>query len=237
MFNGNYSYVEPLSGAEYEMILVGQPKLVPKKLQILLNNQIATLFEVTDAHAEEATHVGCERLDRIVLWKLSGMLDTIVVHTEPLYTVSQQTHPHAPAVEKEQNCKSAEATLMSKVDNLHRKGEDDVANEASGILNRSIKDLYDPHVLPDYNGELFQHQEAKLHQLDIRNTDNLLIPPKEWYENFHQGALIYHIHAHTICIIDKAGLPIQPRACASQIGAFQIVGKCVRSPTGDEDSS
>jgi hypothetical protein len=43
----------------------------------------------------------------------------------------------------------------------------------------TINDFYEPIVLPDYGGDLFQHVNAKLHQLDIWNVENYLIPPQD----------------------------------------------------------
>jgi hypothetical protein len=41
---------------------------------------------------------------------------------------------------------------------------------------------YDPHLLPDYGGNLFWHHEAKLIQHDVQDTDLHLIPPWEYYD-------------------------------------------------------
>jgi hypothetical protein len=50
--------------------------------------------------------------------------------------------------------------------------------------------FYEPTVLPDYGGDLFQHVNAKLRQLDIRNVENVLIPPQEWYSSLRRGTLV-----------------------------------------------
>lgn len=50
--------------------------------------------------------------------------------------------------------------------------------------------FYDPTVLPDYGGDLFQHINAKLRQLDIRNVENELIPPQNWYTSLKRGTLV-----------------------------------------------
>jgi hypothetical protein len=50
--------------------------------------------------------------------------------------------------------------------------------------------FYEPTILPDYGGELFQHVDAKLRQLDIRNVENDLIPPQDWYSSLRWGTLV-----------------------------------------------
>ncbi|KAG1806040.1 hypothetical protein EV424DRAFT_1350863 [Suillus variegatus] len=89
-------------------------------------------------------------------------------------------------------------------------GNKECAQEAAITTNT----FYEPTVLPDYGGELFQHANAKLCQLDIRNVENILIPPQEWYSSLRRGTLvtiratlhafnwkehrIYQLNAHTI---------------------------------------
>lgn len=50
--------------------------------------------------------------------------------------------------------------------------------------------FYEPTVLPDYRGELYKHVNAKLHQLDIRDADNELIAPQDWYSSLRHGTLV-----------------------------------------------
>lgn len=65
-------------------------------------------------------------------------------------------------------------------------GNKECAQEAAITTNT----FYEPTVLPDYGGDLFQHVNAKLHQLDIRNMENVLIPPQEWYSNLRHSTLV-----------------------------------------------
>jgi hypothetical protein len=55
---------------------------------------------------------------------------------------------------------------------------------------RTTSDYYDPQILPDYRGQLYQHTDSKLRQLDIRDIDNSLIHPTEWYAKLRRGALV-----------------------------------------------
>ncbi|KAJ6568173.1 hypothetical protein B0H10DRAFT_2238259 [Mycena sp. CBHHK59/15] len=50
--------------------------------------------------------------------------------------------------------------------------------------------FYDPRVLEDYGGLMFQHVNAKLLQLDIRDADNKLIPPWKQYAALRPGTLV-----------------------------------------------
>jgi hypothetical protein len=54
----------------------------------------------------------------------------------------------------------------------------------------STNTFYDPTTLPDYGGDLFQHVNAKLRQLDIRNVENDLIAPQDWYSSLRRGTLV-----------------------------------------------
>jgi hypothetical protein len=56
--------------------------------------------------------------------------------------------------------------------------------------NLTTNTLHDCHVLPDYGGDIFQHETSKLRQLDLRDLDNSLIPPQQWYSKFNKGALV-----------------------------------------------
>jgi hypothetical protein len=63
-----------------------------------------------------------------------------------------------------------------------------------------ISAYYDPHLLPDYGGELFQHQQAQLVQRDVRDKDNHLIPPWKYYEELRPSTLVlinatFHIYS------------------------------------------
>ncbi|KAJ7914682.1 hypothetical protein B0H13DRAFT_1872801, partial [Mycena leptocephala] len=50
---------------------------------------------------------------------------------------------------------------------------------------------YDPRVLEDYGGPYFQHTNAKLVQLDIRDAENKLIPPWKQYSALRPGHLFW----------------------------------------------
>jgi hypothetical protein len=49
---------------------------------------------------------------------------------------------------------------------------------------------YPPRVLEDYGGPYFQHTNAKLVQLDIRDAENKLIPPWKQYSALRSGSFV-----------------------------------------------
>jgi hypothetical protein len=49
---------------------------------------------------------------------------------------------------------------------------------------------YDPHLLPDYGGPCFDHQEARLKQLDVCQKDRKLVPPWKLYDTLKPGTVI-----------------------------------------------
>ncbi|KAJ7020411.1 hypothetical protein C8F04DRAFT_974322 [Mycena alexandri] len=95
--------------------------------------------------------------------------------------------------------------------------------------------FYEPSVLPDYGGAYFNHQKAKLVQLDVRDMHNELIPPWKFYDALRPGTLvlclvslhcftmsddsnkgakerkIYQMNAHSIRILSESDEPVEER--------------------------
>ncbi|KAJ7488609.1 hypothetical protein B0H11DRAFT_2278519 [Mycena galericulata] len=87
--------------------------------------------------------------------------------------------------------------------------------------------FYDPRVLEDYGGPYFNHVNAKLAQLDIRDANNQLIPPWKQYAALRPGSIVLasvtmHIYsfgqrkffqlvAQTIKVLDESDHPVQTR--------------------------
>ncbi|KAG1846002.1 hypothetical protein C8R48DRAFT_678015 [Suillus tomentosus] len=308
---GNFAYVQPSSGIEYEGIIMGQiagdekiracgthyagtmnnprpitdktpvksmfslckPEGSPKELAVIFDNQLATLSEVTLAHEEEATTKG--KTFDVRDWV---DVDLINIHTEAMYAVPKSAS----------NLKSNKRARILKQNVIATEVKDEKKNvdkdtEMSDMSmdlpttdntpsqERTTNDLYDPQILSDYKGQLYQHNESKLRQLDIRDVDNALIHPTKWYSKLRRGALvlvngtlhtftmednrrIYHIHAHTIRVLDDSDLPMEPRmlvtlpgenaseGCgskhsmgASKIAEFKVVGKRRRDEGKDSE--
>ena len=58
--------------------------------------------------------------------------------------------------------------------------------------------FYDPNLLPDHQGDYFKHVHAKLVQLDIRDENDMLIPPWDMYDNLRPGTVVL-IDASLVC--------------------------------------
>jgi len=58
--------------------------------------------------------------------------------------------------------------------------------------------FYDPDLLPDHRGDYFKHVHAKLVQLDIRDENDMLIPPWDMYDNLRPGTVVL-IDASLVC--------------------------------------
>ncbi|KAJ7070379.1 hypothetical protein B0H15DRAFT_807099 [Mycena belliarum] len=115
-----------------------------------------------------------------------------------------------------------------------------VAAQDPGIKLPSDDDIklgafYDPRVLEDYGGPYFEHLNAKLLQLDIRDAENKLIPPWRQYAALRPGSLVLalvtihiftfkdpgfdrnrdrknvQLSAHTIRVLDESDNPVEIR--------------------------
>ncbi|KAJ7025254.1 hypothetical protein C8F04DRAFT_1212930 [Mycena alexandri] len=99
--------------------------------------------------------------------------------------------------------------------------------------------FYEPSVLPDYGGAYFNHQKAKLVQLDVRDVQNELIPPWKFYEALRPGTLvlclvslhcftmtddgskgskdrkIYQMNAHSIRVLSESDEPVEEHSSSS----------------------
>ncbi|KAF8060234.1 hypothetical protein FPV67DRAFT_1674194 [Lyophyllum atratum] len=103
--------------------------------------------------------------------------------------------------------------------------KDASASEASEDQTSEIKAgaTYDPHRLPDYGGDYFNHVRDRLLQKDVRDPDNQLIPPWDAYYALRPGTLVvavctlhsflmgkgtiserryYQLNAHSIRVVD-----------------------------------
>lgn len=49
---------------------------------------------------------------------------------------------------------------------------------------------YDPDLLPDHRGDLFQHEQAKLVQQDIKDINNNLVAPWDMQEKLRPGTIV-----------------------------------------------
>ncbi|GBE87180.1 hypothetical protein SCP_1004270 [Sparassis crispa] len=127
----------------------------------------------------------------------------IVTIADPKYT----THTNLPI--------KAAATATPKVEHIKKKrtanAEAEKMQDVQQELTKPTGDdirigaNYDPHLLPDYGGDLFDHQKARLHQHDFRGVDGMLIPPWDWFTTLWRGTLVLlNVQAHNLCVLSES---------------------------------
>ncbi|KAG2151979.1 hypothetical protein BD769DRAFT_1658426 [Suillus cothurnatus] len=214
------------------VLALGQPTQSTEKMYITFGNQIATLDDVIQSDIEElkrqnkdmnikewTAHAGTDQ---------TGVPEYIIVNTEQLYAVpkamQQALQGKRPRVTKK--------TINSSNDNSDNKtaestsAEDTAPKENTHEPAMTTNTFYDPTVLPDYGGDLYHHVNARLRQLDIRDVNNDLIAPQDWYSSLRRGTLVmiratlhafnwkerrvYQLNAHTIRVMDPSKLEMEP---------------------------
>ncbi|KAF8438099.1 hypothetical protein L210DRAFT_866829 [Boletus edulis BED1] len=196
------------------VFILGKPTAGPQGLRNLFDNQLITLCDVIE---QDKVSVPGKNLT-VKEWTsragsdASVLPDYIHVVTEPMYVASPSTQS------SDRNARSpkkkklvSDRTNSHDVDSLV--SDDAHSRTAAGPSNNKADDandskyialttnmLYPPNVLPDYGGDLFSHVHAKLRQLDIRNVDDELVHPQDWYSKLRQGTLVMvraSLHAFT----------------------------------------
>ncbi|KAG1752318.1 uncharacterized protein EDB91DRAFT_1195154 [Suillus paluster] len=219
------------------ILVLGQPTQATEMMYVMFGNQIATPDDIIQSDIKElkrknkdinikewTAHAGTDQ---------SGLPEYIIVNTEQrvLLTISkvpraaqqamQGKRARVPKKELAKNDESAEGKTAggTSSNDVETKGN---PGEAAITTNT----FYEPTILPDYGGDLFQHVNAKLRQLDIRNVNNDLIAPQEWYSSLKCGTLVmiratlhdfnwkerrvYQLNAHTIRVMDPSNLEVEP---------------------------
>ena len=77
----------------------------------------------------------------------------------------------------------------SKVRITSHKKKHPILNNLTDVV-LEIGALYDPKLLPDYQGDLFQHKFAKLVQQDIKDTNEELVAPWHMQEKLRPGTVV-----------------------------------------------
>ncbi|KAG1734242.1 uncharacterized protein EDB91DRAFT_1225736 [Suillus paluster] len=236
------------------VLTLGQPTQPTQMMYVNFSNQIATLDDIVQSDIKElkkqnkdinikewTTHAGTNQ---------TGAPEFIMVNTEQLYAVpkgaQQAMQGKRPRVAKKAIANTNEGA-ESKSTDATANGSNKESTQESAITTNTF---YEPTVLPDYGGDLFQHVNAKLHQLDIRNVENVLIPPQEWYTSLKRGTLvmiratlhafnwkehrIYQINAHTICVMDPSKFEVEP--FSSQPNGFDYDGGASSSKSRAADA-
>ncbi|KAH7931401.1 hypothetical protein BV22DRAFT_1053387 [Leucogyrophana mollusca] len=244
----NPIFIEDKSRVKFVFTL-SVPTNATHRMQTLWDNQVATLNEVIDADREELKRrsknlpfkewtdhsTSDKNLPPDLINVLSGQI-YVVRDADP---TAKRTKITKKSIAKSSETKESIASRPSKTEELDFDSnmQDDDGNMAessphipevpANVPTASTNDLYNPSILPDYGGELFRHEKAMLRQLDMRDTDNNLVPPKDWYNTFTPGCLImarvtlhafswesrrvYQLNAHSIRLLDKSIEPVEER--------------------------
>ena len=85
--------------------------------------------------------------------------------------------------------------------------------------------MYDPDLLPDHRGDLFQHKNAKLVQHDIKDANDNLVAPWEMHDKLRPGTVVV-VDSTLVCWhIPNKGLS---RARKVRLTHYE---SCIRVPT------
>ncbi|KAG1795860.1 hypothetical protein EV424DRAFT_1353357 [Suillus variegatus] len=234
---------------------LGQPTQATEMMYVTFGNQITTLDDIIQSDMEElkrqnkdmnvkewTAHAGTDQ---------SGTPEYIIVNTEQFYAVPKGTQQavqgkHARVAKKTINDTIEHGEGKVAKNNAVAGGSKDNTQETEITTNT----FYDPTILPDYGGDLFQHVNAKLRQLDIRDVENQLIPPQNWYTSLKRGTLVmiratlhafnwkerrvYQLNGHTIRVLDASKLEVEP--LSSQPNGFDIGGSSSTSNSRVSDA-
>ena len=75
------------------------------------------------------------------------------------------------------------------------------------LLDIKLNALYDPRLLPDYGGPVFNHHLAKLKQRNIVDASDNLIPPWDEYAALRPGTVVLmKVTLHTYSIDTDRGI-------------------------------
>ncbi|KAJ7162721.1 hypothetical protein C8R43DRAFT_821679, partial [Mycena crocata] len=200
-----------------DTIAIGVPTLSSIEMDNLFRNQTVPLINVYSAVAAEDAALGRNPFVKKCTKARDGgdgEHDIIVVTMLPKY----QVPPTAGAP------KVAKRAVKRKLD------DSDGANSSQETPGETVypSDIYvgahyPPSLLSDYAGDYFQHQAAKLVQLDVRYSDQeeTIIPPWDNYDVLKPGTLIlalctlhcfiYQLNAHSIKVADVSDEVVEPR--------------------------
>ncbi|PCH37362.1 hypothetical protein WOLCODRAFT_21029 [Wolfiporia cocos MD-104 SS10] len=149
------------------VIVLGMPSFAMEDVTDLFNDQIGTLNEIRTLDEIEEHNLG----QRVIIseWLRSSrtepgsVLDLITVHTERKYGIPPKAKVSA---------SPGSNRIIKK-----KRGADDEGSSMGDEVKLGA--TYDPSVLPDHRGTLFNHVHAQVQQPDFRDMDENLIAPWE----------------------------------------------------------
>ncbi|KAJ7120674.1 hypothetical protein C8R43DRAFT_1136625 [Mycena crocata] len=193
-------------------------------------NQCIALGQITAADADEDARKG--EFPVVKEWTKASVEgrqqhDVIVVHLEPKYSVpSAAGAPKVRRVAKRKLDEVDDETPVDRDDPGEFPGPDDIKLGAH----------YEPTLLPDFGGDMFNLTKGKLAQQNIKNKKGELIPPWKIYEELRPGTLVlalvtlhvynmmdtfgkepkkrkvYQLHAESIRILDPSDEHVDARS-------------------------
>ncbi|KAH7917804.1 hypothetical protein BV22DRAFT_1076604 [Leucogyrophana mollusca] len=244
----NPNFIDDKSRIKF-LFTLSVPTKATHRMHALWDNQIATLNEVIDADRTEPRLTARQTLsfkewtdhsteDKALAPDLINILSgQIYVVPKGKQSTDDPTAKRAKiaktTIAKSANVEEASNPVLSDFDTDMHDGEVKPALDGAIPTSPPVaslaspNDLFNPRVLPDYGGELFRHEKAMLRQLDMRDTDNNLVPPEAWYSTFTPGSLImarvtmhafswesrriYQLHAHSIRLLDGSREDVEER--------------------------
>ncbi|EIW81889.1 hypothetical protein CONPUDRAFT_152789 [Coniophora puteana RWD-64-598 SS2] len=230
------------------ILVLGKPRHCIGRMAVVYNNQLASLQEVVDSDFGQLEEKASQNITIKEPYTSSDgdpetPPDLIIVHTGKMYVAPKASS--TPSKRRKITKQDLSTNEKSIIESTSTAGTTTAASTSSAPATGAtspasssvppvpeIKTFYDPRVLPDYGGSLFQHQAARLRQLDIRNVENNPIHPSAWYSELREGTLvlvsatahcynysdggkerrIYQLEAQTIRVIDRSDEPIEPRS-------------------------
>lgn len=116
-----------------------------------------------------------------------GTHDVYLVYFGPIYNVPPSTTAPTPSIAIKHCLKTDEEEDETEPKANEKLKEEPATSMSDTTIYPSKREIhlgvhYNPYLLPDYGGDLFCHNTAKLVQHNVRDTDNRLIPPWKYYE-------------------------------------------------------
>ncbi|KAL6304627.1 hypothetical protein BKA93DRAFT_825530 [Sparassis latifolia] len=200
------------------------PSQVTTDLTEFYYDQIGTLNDIR--MMDEKEEESAAQNFRVTEWIRSSSMEPgkpsdliVVTIADPKYTMRANLPINAAATAapkvkhiKKKRTANAEAEKMQDVQQeLTKPTGDDIRIGAN----------YDPHLLPNYGGDLFDHQKARLHQHDFRGIDDMLIPPWDWFTALRRGTLVL-LNVSLHCWIYPPTNPKFPTCKTYQVQAHNL---------------
>ncbi|KAJ6454562.1 hypothetical protein C8R47DRAFT_955212, partial [Mycena vitilis] len=213
-----------------DTIALGIPTQSTVKLVNIFLNQVIALGQVTEASADEDSRNG--RFPFVKNWTKPGKEgsenhDVIMMSMLPKYGVRVPSAAGAPKVKR---------TAKRKLDEVDADEGPSTKPEADKTSEPAPEDIklgahYEPALLQDYGGSYFNHIKSKLVQLDVRDTQNNLIPPWKFYDALKPGTLVLAlVSLHCFTMNDDSGKE------AKQRKIYQVNAHSIRVLSESEES-